>query len=96
MNDGGAHGCTRGACSLRHQGKGAATLPDFINDQDRAPFQRFIWRHARNGWLRSSTGGIVVFGDGDQEIADAESIGEHRARHQAAAADGKDGIGAML
>jgi hypothetical protein len=37
-----------------------------------------------------------VFGDGDQEIANAESIGEHRARHEAAAADGEDGIRAML
>jgi hypothetical protein len=37
-----------------------------------------------------------VFGNGDQEIANAESIGEHCSWHQAAAADGKNGIGALL
>jgi hypothetical protein len=96
VNDGGAHGCTSGPGSLCHKGKGAATLPDLIDDQDRAPLQRFIWRHARNGWRWATAGGIVVFGDGNQEIANAESIGEHRARHEATATDGKDGIRAML
>jgi hypothetical protein len=37
-----------------------------------------------------------VLGDGDEEITNAESIGEHRARHEATATDGKDGIRAML
>jgi hypothetical protein len=37
-----------------------------------------------------------VLGDGDQKITNAESIGEHRARNQAAAADGEDRIGTLI
>ena len=39
MNDGGAYICARSASTLRHKSEGAATLPDLIHDQDRAPLQ---------------------------------------------------------
>ena len=37
-----------------------------------------------------------MLGDGDQKITNAESIGEHRARNQATAANRKNGIGALI
>jgi hypothetical protein len=36
-----------------------------------------------------------VFSDGDQEIANAEPIGEHRTRYQTTSANREDDIGAL-
>jgi hypothetical protein len=96
VHDGGAHTCTRGTSTLGDQCKGATTLPDLIHDQDGSPRERLVWWHARNDRLWASTCGVVVFGDGNQEIANAESVGEHGAWNESAPADGKNRIGVVL
>jgi len=37
-----------------------------------------------------------VLGDSNEEIANAEPIGEHRSRHEAAATDGKNRFRALI
>ena len=95
MNNGGTNICARGTRSLCHECERSATLPDLIDNQDRASLERFVGRHARNGRRWATTSRIVVFSDGDQEIANAEPIGEHRTGYQTTSANREDGIGAL-
>ncbi len=63
-------------------------VPDLVDDQDALSAQERIGRELEERRVRARLALVVVELDGgDQDVADAQAVGEHPGRHQAAAGD---------